>query len=152
MFKARLFVWFETVAETWRRVWGAGKIFSRTKIYEWRFFRKRFPFSSRKFLKIFFLVIDQVFQIFFTVLNVAYDPFFTRKTTISEKNSFIRPFFYSVRTFARIRQHYFSKYWGDQCIGRPPTPNFGGTVPLSPPRFRPLVWKVIMFLNISFTS
>jgi len=37
--------------------------------------------------------------------------------------------FYSVRTFARIRQHCFSKYWGDGCMGRAPTSNFGGTVP-----------------------
>src|SRR6218665_2870231 len=82
-----------------------------------------------------FLVINQVFLIFpfffqilriFTVLNVVHDPFFTRKTTNSEKNSF----FYSVRTFAPIRQHYFSKYWRDACMGRPPTSNFGGTVPL----------------------
>src|SRR6218665_2564023 len=28
--------------------------------------------------------------------------------------------FYSVHTFARIRQHYFSKYWGDGCMGGPP--------------------------------
>src|SRR6218665_3950058 len=40
--------------------------------------------------------------------------------------------FYSVRTFTRIRQHYFSKYWGDQCMGRSPTSNFGGTVPPVP--------------------
>src|SRR6218665_508834 len=56
-------------------------------------------------------------------------PFLHQKTTISEKNSLIRPFFYSVRTFARIRKHYFSKYWGDQCMGRPPTSNFGGDRP-----------------------
>src|SRR6218665_2637147 len=87
-----------------------------------------------------FLVIDQVFQIlrFFTILNVVYGPFFTRKATISEKNSLIRPFFYSVRTFARIRQHYFSKYWGDQCMGRPPPQIFfGGTVPPVPLGLRP---------------
>jgi len=77
-----------------------------------------------------FLVVDHVFQIlrFFTVLNVVYDPFFTRKTTISEKHALITPFFYSVRAFARIRQHYLPKYWGNQCMGRPPTSNFGGTV------------------------
>ena len=28
-------------------------------------------------------------------------------------------FFYSVRTFASITKHYFSKYWGDGCMGRP---------------------------------
>src|SRR6218665_1142746 len=27
-------------------------------------------------------------------------------------------------------------YWGDQCMGRPPTSNFGGTVP---PRSPPLI-------------
>src|SRR6218665_527802 len=52
------------------------------------------------------------------------------KTTISEKNSLATPLFYSVRAFACIRQHYFSKYWGDVCIGRPLTSNFFGTVPL----------------------
>src|SRR6218665_3389977 len=63
----------------------------------------------------------------------AYHPFFTRKTTISEKNSFIRPFFYSVHTFKRIRQHYFSKYWGGPMHGPSPTSNFGGDRPTQSP-------------------
>src|SRR6218665_2336137 len=73
------------------------------------------------------------------MLNVVYyDPFLTRTTTISEKNSFMTPF-NSVPTFARIRQHYFSKYWGDGCMGRPPTSNFWGDRPPSPfPRSPPL--------------
>src|SRR6218665_1145769 len=84
-------------------------------------FRNNFLFSRPKVLMIFVLVIDQVFLIFsfffqilriFTLLNVVNDPFFTRKTIISEKNSLTTPFFYSLRTFARIRQHYFSKYLG----------------------------------------
>src|SRR6218665_3238686 len=88
----------------------------------------------------FFLVIDQVFQILrlFTVLNVVYDPFFTRKTTISKKNSLIRPFFHSVRTFARIRQHYFSKYWGPMH-GPSPHLKFWGDRPPVPPRSPPLL-------------
>src|SRR6218665_77017 len=78
-----------------------------------------------------FLVIDQVFQIsrIFTVLNVVYDPFFTRKTTISQKNSFIRPIFYSLRTFTRIRQHYFSKYWGTDAWAVPPPQILGDRPP-----------------------
>src|SRR6218665_1860886 len=82
-----------------------------------------------------FLVIDQVFQIFrfFTLLNVVYNLFFTRKTTISENNSLTTPFVYSVRTFACIRQHYFSKYWGTIAWAVPPPKIFGGTVPPSPP-------------------
>src|SRR6218665_2447540 len=99
----------------------------------------------------FFLVIDQVFQILrlFTVLNVVYDPFFTRKSTISKKNSLIRPFFYSVRTFARIRQRYFSKYWGDQCMGRPHLKFFfGGTVPPVPLRSPPLNLCMIFIIRV----
>src|SRR6218665_2696661 len=79
-----------------------------------------------------FLVIDLVLRIFpffshifrmFTMLNVVYDHFLTRK-----------PPFFTVHTFTHIRQHCFSKYWGgDQCMGRPPTSNFGGTVPPVPP-------------------
>src|SRR6218665_2179449 len=38
-----------------------------------------------------------------------------------EKKEFLDNTFFknSVHTFARIRQHYFSKYWGDGCMGRP---------------------------------
>src|SRR6218665_1275970 len=107
-------------------------------------FRKKFPFSRPKFLMTFFShrpgfsdfpFLSQIFRIF-TMLNVVYDPFLTRKTTISEKNSFVTPFFHSARTrtFARIRQHYFSKYCGDGCMGGPFHLKFWGTVPPVPPR------------------
>src|SRR6218665_2067462 len=77
----------------------------------------------------FFRFFPFFFQIFpiFAMLNVIFDPFLTRKT----------PFFYSVHTFTRFRQHYFSKYWGDQCMGRPPPPILGRPTP-SPPRSPPL--------------
>src|SRR6218665_163931 len=83
----------------------------------------------------FFLVIDLVLRIFsffshifrmFTMLNVVYDHFLTRKTI-----------FHSVHAFTHIRKHYFSKYGGDQCMGGPPTSNFGGTVPPVPLGLRP---------------
>src|SRR6218665_793109 len=35
------------------------------------------------------------------------------------------------------------KILGGQCMGRPPTSNFGGTVPLFPPRSPPLVSKLL---------
>ena len=91
-----------------------------------------------------FLVIDLVLAIFpffsqtfriFTLLNVVYDPFLTRKT----------PFKNSVHTFTRIQQHYvyFSKYWGDQCMGRPPPQIFWGRPPV-PPRSLPLWVGVVL--------
>src|SRR6218665_2921715 len=94
----------------------------------------------------FFLVFPFFSQIFriFTMLNVVYDPLLTRKTTISENNSFMTPLFYSACTFARIRQHYFSKYWGDGCMGRPPTSNVGRSVFPVPPRSPPLPGKVVL--------
>src|SRR6218665_2230935 len=52
-------------------------------------------------------------------------------------------FFYSVHTFMRIRQHYFSKFWGGPMHGPSPTSNFGGTVPpRSPPLHTPVVRRV----------
>src|SRR6218665_3842824 len=38
---------------------------------------------------------------------------------------------HSVHTFTRI-QHYFSKYWGDGCMGRPPPQILGDRQPGSP--------------------
>ena len=94
---------------------GGRNNFSRTKISEWRFFLKKFPFSRPKFLITFFshwpgfsdfpILSFSRFSVSLTIFNVVYDLFLTKTTTISEKNSFMTPLFYSVRTFARIRQH-----------------------------------------------
>src|SRR6218665_392102 len=66
------------------------------------------------------------------MFNVIYMTLCSQTTTISEKNSFMAPFYFA-RTFARIRQHYFSKYWGgDGCMGRPPPQIFWGPSPLGP--------------------
>ena len=49
---------------------------------------------------------------------------------ISETNSLMTPiFFYSVRTFARIRQDYFSKYRGRLMHGPSPHLKVGGGRP-----------------------
>src|SRR6218665_305935 len=100
-----------------------------------------------------FLVIDlilpffsQIFRIF-TMLNVVYDLFFTRKTTISEKNSFMTAFFYSVHTFARIPQHYFSKHWGTDAWAVPPPQIFGDRPPI-PPRSPPLHIHIYIYMYI----
>ena len=63
----------------------------------------------------------------FTMLNVVYDPFLTRK--------------HFFKLFSYIRQHYLSKYWGDGCMGRPPTSNLGGVPPV-PLGLRP--WFVVI--------
>ena len=55
-----------------------------------------------------------------------------------QKNSFMTPFLYSLRTFARIRQHYFSKYWGTDAWAVPPPQIFWGTVPPVPPMSPPM--------------
>src|SRR6218665_3626276 len=105
------------------------------------FFRIKFPFSRPKFL----LVIGQDFSDFpflfpdifciFTVLNrLSY-------MTLSSQE---KPLFTRKHTISYFRAHpttlaYFSKYWGDGCMGRPPPEpsNFGGPSP-SPPRSLPL--------------
>src|SRR6218665_4042313 len=98
------------------------------------FFRKLFfHFSGEKISDDLFLVIDQVFRIFpLLSLIFVHDPSYM---TLSSQE---KHFFYSFHTFAHIRQHYFSKYWGGRMHGPSPTSNFGGTVPPAPPRFPPL--------------
>ena len=46
--------------------------------------------------------------------------------------------FYCFHTFTHIGQHYFSKYWGDEWMGRPPPQTLGRPSP-SPLRFPPLM-------------
>src|SRR6218665_372699 len=99
-----------------------------------RFFSGKISIFRVKIYDDLFLVIDLVFWIFlffshifrmYNMLNVVHHPFLTRKTH----------FFYSIHTctFTRIRQHYFSKYWGDQCMGRPPHLKLWGVSPPRPP-------------------
>src|SRR6218665_2607723 len=130
-----------STAQTWRRVWGTEKI-SRTKIsLNDDFFWKKFPFSRPKFSDDFFSHRPGFSDFpLFTVIKcpIVYDPFYARKPTFSKKNSLIKPFFNSVHPFAHIQQHYFSKYWGDQCMGRPPPQIFLGGPSPSPPRSPPL--------------
>src|SRR6218665_227266 len=76
-----------------------------------------FPFSSQ---------ISRIFA----MLNVLYDPFHIRKNTISENNSFMTPFLLCSYFRAHPTTLYFSKYWGDGCMGRPPPQTLGV---LSPP-------------------
>ena len=112
-------------AETWRWMGGQKKI-SRPN------FRKNFHFQGKNFWRLFFSSSD--FPFLFSHFPYVYYvkcriwPFPHKKTTI----------FHSVHTFTHIRQHYFSKYWGDQCVGRPPHLTFfWGPSPI-PPRSPPL--------------
>ena len=121
------------VAETWRRsLGGTEQIFADQDDD----FSEQIYILAAQISDDLFLVIDQVFRILlifriFSLLSVVHDPFFPLK-----KNTF----FYSFHIFAYIRQRYFSKYWGGgECVGRPPTSNFGRDRPPVPPRFPPLL-------------
>ena len=87
-----------------------------------------------------FLVIDQVFQIFriFTVLNVVCDLFFTRKATISEKNSLMTPFYFTLFVLSRAFDNTTSQNIGGRIHGPSPPQIFWGDRPPSPPRSPPL--------------
>ena len=90
-----------TWAETWRRIWGGPKKFSRPN------FRKNFHFQGKNFWWPFFSNrpgSSDFFFLFPHFPNVYYVkcriwPFPHKKNTI----------FHSVHAFTHIRQHYFSK-------------------------------------------
>src|SRR6218665_318184 len=64
----------------------------------------------------------------------------SQEKPLFQKRQFLdKTIFYSVRTFAHIRQHYFSKYWGTNAWAVPPPQIFfGGDRPPVPPRSPPL--------------
>src|SRR6218665_232692 len=76
-----------------------------------------------------FPFFSQIFRIFY-YLKCPVSPF---PHNNNHREFLYDAFFSSVRTFARIRQHYFSKYGGSDAWAVP-TSNFRGTVP---PGLRP---------------
>src|SRR6218665_3528785 len=110
-------------------------------------FRKKFPFSRRRILMTFFLVIDQGFRVLtlfrFSVSLLYQMSYMTlssqQKTPFQQKNSLTTPTFYSLQflrpshntTFQNI-QLYFSKYWGRGPM-HGPSPHLKFWVGPSPP-------------------
>ena len=133
--RIKLLTW-TAVAETWRRVWGGQKKCFADQDDD--FFRKNFHFSGKNFwwpfISFSFLVIYQVFRIF----NDFPDLYFVKCPTwpFPRKEN---TFYYSFHTFAHIRQHCFSKYWGGTNAWAVPHLKLWGDRPPSPPRFPPLM-------------
>src|SRR6218665_3806253 len=82
-------------AETWRRVWGDGKIFRGPRFQNYDFLRRKIFIFTPK-------ISDDLFL----------------------KEFLNKTIFYSVHPFAHIQQHYFSKYWGGPMHGPSPHLNF----------------------------
>src|SRR6218665_797578 len=110
-------------AETWRRIWGDQKIFSRPN------FRKNFHFQGKNFdlvLRI-FPFFSHIFHMF-TMLNVVYYHFLTRKTQ-----------FFTLFMLSRTSDNTTSQnIGGTNAWAVPPPQILGGTVPPVPPRSPPL--------------
>src|SRR6218665_3621695 len=104
------------------------------------FFLEKISIFRPKISDDLFLVIDQVFQIlhFFTLLNVVHDLFFTRKTTISEKNFLITPFF-TLFVLSRASDNITSLNIGETNAWAVPHLKFWGDRPPSPSRSPPLI-------------
>ena len=140
-----------TVAETWRRVRGTEKIFADQDDV----FSEKISIFAAEISGDLFLVIDQLFFEFFlifrifTLLDIVHNPFLTRKTPLfpfSRQNFFcIWPFPHKKNTFFTLfilsrtsDNTTYQNIGGAECMGRPPTSNFGGRPP-SPLGFRPCV-------------
>src|SRR6218665_3568049 len=109
-------------------------------------FSKKFPFSRPKFLMKFlvffshrpgfsdfpFLFPDFLYLYYVKCrIRPVYDPFLTRKTTISEKNSFMTLFF-TLFVLLRASDNTTSRNIGGQMHGPSSHLKFWGTVPPVP--------------------
>src|SRR6218665_4160991 len=80
-----------------------------------------------------FLVTDHILYVFFIsllseILYITYTAIFFKKSLyFRTRNLFTTHFF---TQSAHIRKHYFSKYWGDGCMGRPPPQSLGDRPPV----------------------
>src|SRR6218665_126713 len=94
-------------------------------------FGKKFPFLLLKFLIPFQICLSLPCQMFYMMtymymdLSSREEPLFRNKIF---HDAFHDAFFHSVRTFARVRQHYFSKYWGMDAWAVP-SPQIWGDCP-----------------------
>src|SRR6218665_2551341 len=100
------------------------------------FFRKQFSIFTAKISDDLFLVIDHNFRIFpifhiFVACNVVFYSFFTRKTPISENNSFTTPFLLC-SCFRTHPTNTTSQNMGGRMHGPSPHLKFWGTVPPIP--------------------
>ena len=101
-------------------------------------FWEKFPFLPQTFL-MFFLVIDY-FSDFPCLFCVKCSMMTHMALSSREKPRFHKrnpSFFHSVRTFTCVRQHYFSKYWEDGCMGRAQPQFFWGEPSPNPLSLRP---------------
>ena len=74
------------------------------------------------------------------MFNVVYDPFLTRKTTISEKNSFVTPFF-TLFVLSCASDNTTSQNIGGTDAWAVPHLTFWGDRPPSPPRSPPMSYS-----------
>jgi len=125
-----------SVAETWRRIWGRRKNCFAAQDFWMTFFSGKMSIFRVKISDDRFLVIDLAFRIFFffpqifrifAMLKVVNDPFLTRKT------HFLLCWYFQTHPTTLLL-----KILGVPMHGRPPTSNFFGDRPPSPPRSPPL--------------
>src|SRR6218665_2720201 len=77
------------------------------------------------------------------MFNVVYDPFLTKRTTNSEKNSFMTPFF-TLFVLSRASDNTTSQNIGGRMHGPYPHLKFLGDRPPSPPRSPPLgIYQIV---------
>ena len=142
--RVRMCVCARAVAETWRRVFGGRKIFSRTKTFWIAVFGEKNLFSRPKFLMTFFIffssrpgfsdfpfLFPDSAYLYYVKCRRLYDPFLTRKNTISEKNFFTRLFF-NLFVLPRASDNTTSQNIGeDRCMAHPHLIFWGDRCPQS---------------------
>ena len=108
---------------------GGREKISQTKISEWRFFRKEISIFTSKISDDLFKVMFSRFFLSFSISLLCEMSYMTLSSPLFQKRIPWWHLFYSVRTFERIRQHYFPKYWGTNAWAVP-TSNVGSVPPV----------------------
>jgi len=105
---------------------------------------RNFWFNTETFLTIFFIR-----SLYFICNTIIINLFWPKTSIFTTRNSWWPLFSQLViwltsnNCTSRKIDQYFSKYWGDRSMGRPPTSNVGGpSSPKSPPVPISITWKL----------
>jgi len=126
------------VAETWRRVWGDGKLFRGPKFLNDVLFGTKFPFSPPKILMTFFVIgqffwfSPSLFRFSVSLLcKMSYMTLSSQEKPLFQKKFLDDIYFFTLFVLSRPSDNTtFQNIGGTNALAVPPTSNFGGPFPL----------------------
>src|SRR6218665_94681 len=101
------------------------------------------PFCKEKISILMLKISDDLFLLYSYIYNIYHTLFLTKNVYLIKPISLLQLSHASNNTTS-------PNIGGDECMGRPPTSNFGGTVPPVPPGLHPSLHLIIIMYHTTY--